>query len=348
MARSPIFSGAKAGRGRTRLHRQVLLGITVILLISLWLAGHLVGVSAASLLTLTISGIMLGGILALGSIGLTLVYGVLKFPNFAHGALMTIGAYSAYSAAQFLPRGRALSPFSFGAEFPAAIVIAIPAVAVTAVIMDRLLFRPLRRNKASLILAAMASLAGMLFLHSVVYLIWGADFHFFYSGRPNPALHLPFGARVQADQILILTLSVVLIALVYGMLTLTRTGKAIRATADNPDLAQIRGINTERVITWTWIIGGSLAAIGGVMYGLTSQLRPEMGYFLLLPLFAATIMGGIGSPAGALAGSLIIGVTQELSAAFLDPTYGPAIAFVLMIAVLVVCPQGLFGKKGGG
>jgi branched-chain amino acid transport system permease protein/neutral amino acid transport system permease protein len=123
-------------------------------------------------------------------------------------------------------------------------------------------------------------------------------------------------------------------------------GKAMRATANNPDLAQVRGINTERVIAWTWILGASLAAAGGVMYGLASQLRPEMGFWLLLPMFAAAIVGGLGSPIGAIAGAVIIGVAQQVSSSFLNPAYGPGVAFILLVIVLVLQPQGLFGQGG--
>jgi branched-chain amino acid transport system permease protein/neutral amino acid transport system permease protein len=192
----------------------------------------------------------------------------------------------------------------------------------------------------------MASLAGTFFLRSVIYLIWGSDFHFFYPGRPNPALHLPLGIRVQADQIFVFVLAIILVGCVYVLLEHSRMGKAMRATANNPDLAQVRGINTERVIAWTWAIGGALAAAGGVMYGLASQLRPEMGFFLLLPIFAAAILGGVGSPVGALVGAVIIGIAEQLSSAFLNPAYGPAVAFVLMIVVLIMRPQGLFGESG--
>jgi branched-chain amino acid transport system permease protein/neutral amino acid transport system permease protein len=122
-------------------------------------------------------------------------------------------------------------------------------------------------------------------------------------------------------------------------------GKAMRATANNPELAQVRGINTERVIAWTWIMSGALAAAGGVMYGLASQLRPEMGFWLLLPMFAAVIMGTIGNPRGALVGAIIIGVAQQVSTAFLNPAYGPAVAFVLMVLTLLIRPQGLFGGE---
>jgi len=192
----------------------------------------------------------------------------------------------------------------------------------------------------------MASLAATFFLQSVIYLIWGSDFRFYYPGRANPALQMPLGIRIQADQIFVFVLALILVALTWLLLEKSKMGKAMRATANNPDLAQVRGINTERVIAWTWIIGGGLAAAGGVMYGLASQLRPEMGFFLLLPIFAAAIMGGVGSPMGALVGAIIIGVAQQVSSAFLNPAYGPAVAFVLMILVLVVQPQGLFGQSG--
>src|SRR3546814_10518528 len=107
----------------------------------------------------------------------------------------------------------------------------------------------------------------------------------------------------------------------------------MRATANNPELAQVRGINTERVIAWTWVLCGAIAAAGGVMYALASQLRPEMGFWLLLPMFAAVIMGGVGNPTGALVGAIIIGVAQQVSAPFLNPAYGPAVAFVLTVEI---------------
>src|SRR3546814_657553 len=122
----------------------------------------------------------------------------------------------------------------------------------------------------------------------------------------------------------------------------------MRATANNPELAQVRGINTERVIAWTWVLGGAIAAAGGVMYALASQLRPEMGFWLLLPMFAAVIMGGVGNPIGALGGAIIIGVDQQVSASFLTPAYGPAVAFGVVGVVRVLRPQGLFGTAGGG
>jgi branched-chain amino acid transport system permease protein/neutral amino acid transport system permease protein len=153
--------------------------------------------------------------------------------------------------------------------------------------------------------------------------------------------------RVQADQFFNLGLALVLAYLIHLLLTRTRMGKAMRATADNPDLAQVRGIDTERVIGWTWFIGGGLAAAGGVTFGLASQLRPEMGFIILLPVFASVILGGIGNPYGALVGSIIIGVAWQLTAAVTNPSYGPGVAFGIMVLMLMIRPQGLFGRSGG-
>ncbi len=327
--------------------RATLVLVVVAILALLWVVGHAREVSTEQLLSLTVWGIMLGGIIALGSIGLTLVYGVLKFPNFSHGALVTLGAYFVFAIMPLLPQGAPLGPFSFGWEFLASMVIAMPLVGLAAVAVDRALYRRLRIGKSHLVLFAMASLGMEFFLRSVVYLVWGSDFYFYYYGRANPALQLPFGMRVQADQFFILGLALFLVVLIYLLLEKTKMGKAMRATADNPELAQVRGINTERVIAWTWMIGGALAAAGGAMYGLSSQLRPEMGFWLLLPMFAAVIMGGIGNPYGALAGALIIGVAQQVSTAFLNPAYGPGVAFALMVLTLIIRPQGLFGRAGG-
>ncbi|HET8790832.1 MAG TPA: branched-chain amino acid ABC transporter permease [Modicisalibacter sp.] len=321
--------------------------LVVAIFFAMWLLGGAQPVATEQLLTLAVWGVMLGGVLALGSIGLTLIYGVLKFPNFSHGALVAIGAYTAFAVMAVLPEGPRLGPFSFGWEFLAALVVAMPVVGLVALAVDRVIFRRLRNQNAALVLFAMASLGMAFFLRSGIYMIWGPDFHFFYQGRPNPALNLPFNVRVQADQLFILGLALTLVLLVYLLLTKTRMGKAMRATADNPQLAQVRGVDTERVIAWTWVLSGALAAAGGAMYGLTSQLRPEMGFWLLLPMFAGTIMGGIGSPLGALVGAMIIGIVTQMSAAFLNPAYGPAIAFILMIVMLILRPQGLFGKPGG-
>ena len=327
---------------QTRTALAALIALFFVVLIA---AGVVQGADAARILSLAVWGVMLGGVIGLGGIGLTLVYGVLKFPNFSHGALTTLGAYIAFSTVAYLPKSEPIGPFSFGWELVAGLLIAMPLVGLVAIGVDRVMYRRLRFQGSSLVLFAMASLAMAFFLRSVIYLIWGSDFRFYYEGRSNPALDLPLGLRVQADQIFILVLAFALVTLVYLLLEKTKMGKAMRATANNPELAQVRGINTEKVIAYTWMLSGALAAAGGVMYGLASQLRPEMGFWLLLPMFAAVIMGSIGNPRGALAGAIIIGTAHQISSAAINPSYGPGIAFVLLVLTLMIRPQGLFGER---
>ncbi|MGH6990869.1 MAG: branched-chain amino acid ABC transporter permease [Stellaceae bacterium] len=334
-------------RLRTALRSRKGLIVELIgLLVLFWFLGFANGNSFGDLLSLTIWGVMLGGVLALGTIGLTLAYGVLQFPNFAQGALLTLGAYVTFSLMRLFPWSGALPPFSFGWNFLIGLAISMPIVGVIALACDFVLFRPLRRLKASILLVTMASLAVAFFLRAVIYLGWGADFENYYVGRKNPILSLPFGIRLQGDQLFVLALAAFLVFLVYLLLERTKMGKAMRATANNPELAQVRGINTERIIAWTWILSGAMAAAGGAMLGLASQLRPEMGWDLVLPMFAAAILGSIGSPAGALVGAIIVGIAEQLSAGFINPAYGLGIAFLIMIVVLIVRPEGLFAQAG--
>jgi branched-chain amino acid transport system permease protein len=327
--------------------RTALIALLALLLLALgWLAASQ-GVTGQRLLSLAVRGVLLGGILALGAIGLTLIFGVLRIPNFAHGDLMTWGAYLALFGLTLLPAGQPLAPFSFGAELLLLLVLVMPLVGLTGYLLDRLVFRRLRARRAPSVILAMAALGGAFLLRSVIYLGWGADFRNFYTGRPRPAVELFAGIRVRPDQLFILGLALLLIFLVYLLLERTKMGKAMRATADNADLARISGIDTESVIRWTWLIGGGLAGAGGVMFALDTQLRPEMGWWLMLPLFSSVILGTIGHAYGALLGALVIGVVWQMSTAFLNPAYGPGVAFVVLILVLLFRPQGIFGKPGG-
>lgn len=336
--------GDRARRKLSAIIRPTAIVLFVVLLIALWWDPS--QITAVRLLALTLRGIMLGSIIAVSAIGLTLIYGVVKFPNFSHGDLMTAGAYVGLAALSILPQTTQIGSFTFGWEFLVVLLISMPLVGVVAAASDLLVYRPLRNRSAGLVLLAMASLGMAFFVRSLVYLIWGADFHFYYTGRLTPALELFLGIRVPPDQFFILGLSVVLIALVYLLLERTKMGKAMRATADNMELARVSGINTDRVILWTWLIGGALAAVGGVLYGLNAQLRPTMGFFFLIPIFAAVIMGSIGNPYGALVGGLIIGIIWMVSTAFVSSAYGPGVAFLVMILMLLVRPQGIFGKPG--
>jgi branched-chain amino acid transport system permease protein/neutral amino acid transport system permease protein len=310
-------------------------------------------------------GVVTGSVFALGAIGLTLIYGVLKFAHFAHGDSMMLAAYLAFFAltgvmvgertdTQVLPWSLSDLPgatepilnFSFGYGLLIAMAIAAAVMVAVFILLDRLIYRPLRRRGSSIVTFAIASLGVAIAMRSLILILW-ASFPRFYVSGIRPTTDLPFGVRIVTDQIFIFAASLVLAALVYLLLFRTRLGKAMRATADNPELALASGISTDRVIIWTWVVGGVSVGIAGVMLALQAQLKPELGFILLLPLFAATILGGIGSPQGAFVGGMIVGITEEVAVTlgFLSPGYKFSVAFVILILILLLRPQGLFGAK---
>ncbi len=297
---------------------------------------------------LFVYGIVLGSIISLGAIGLTLIYGILRFANFAHGDLMTAGAY----VALFMVTGpfswlgipdHTFGALSFGWRMLLALPFSMVAVGGLGLLFDRIVFRKLRLKGSGVVILAMASLGASFIIRMLVLILWGADYRFYRPGLLRPALELPLGVKIRPDQILILLMVIFLVSVLHLFLQKTKMGKAMRATADNMDLARISGIDTERVIIWTWMIGGALAAAGGILYGIDVQLHAGMGWNFLLPLFAAAILGTIGNMYGALVGGLVIGVAQQVSTAFLLPTYKPAVAFMIMILILIIRPQGIFG-----
>jgi branched-chain amino acid transport system permease protein/neutral amino acid transport system permease protein len=173
-------------------------------------------------------------------------------------------------------------------------------------------------------------------------MIWGPDPRFYFPGI-HRAQHYPFDIVLKTDQIFIFAMALAMAGLVYLILYRTKLGKAMRAVADNADLALVSGINADRVIVWTWVIGGSLMATAGALLALQAVLKPDLGFNLLLPLFAATILGGIGKPQGAFVGAMVVAVTQEVSVEFFSPTYKPRVAFVILVLILLLRPRGLFG-----
>jgi branched-chain amino acid transport system permease protein/neutral amino acid transport system permease protein len=299
------------------------------------------------MIELTGYGIVLGSIIALGAIGLTLIYGIARFGNFAHGDLMTLGAYIALFLTGWLfptlgMSDSTIGSLSFGWPMLLSFIPIMLIVGGVAVLIDRLVYRRLRNLRVGPVMLAISALAMAFVLRSLIYIGWGPDFHFYTSGL-RPMLELPFGLKLRPDQIFIIILSWVMVTLLYVFLQFTKMGKALRAMADNRDLARVSGIPTERMTTYAWIIGGGMAAAAGILLGIDSQVRPEMGWQLLLPLFAAVILGSIGNPYGALVGALIIGIAQQVSTYWLLPAYKPAVAFVIMIVILLVRPKGIFG-----
>lgn len=280
------------------------------------------------MLQLLANGIVFGSIIALGAIGLTLVYGILKFANFAHGDTMSLGAYLA------------LLFYGMQLPFPIAVGLAVIISVVVALLIDRYLYQRFRSTGPIILLIASVGVA--LFLRNIILLFWGPDLTYYSRALQISRPILP-GIRLNNTDISVLIITAVLIVLVHLFLKKTKIGKAMRAVSDNMDLAEVAGIDTQRIIIWTWTVGTTLAVIGGIMLGMENGLRPTMGWELLLPLFAAAILGGIGQPYGAMVGGLVIGIAQEVSTGFISTAYKPAVAFVIMILVLLIRPQGIFG-----
>ena len=292
-------------------------------------------------------GVLAGAMIGLGAIGVTLTYSILRFSNFAHGEFISWGAYAALLAAGAIgalaPAAAApLGPFSFGASLVGALVIAMALTAALALALDFILFRYLRASAS--ITIVMASFGASMALRALLEFLFTSRPAYF-SRDLQIAMPIVLGVRVTPDQIALLVMTAVLMLGVHMLLTRTQTGRAMRAVSENPALARLAGIDAAQVIRITWALGGALACAAGVMLGLLVQIRPYRGFDLLLPLFAAAILGGIGSVPGALAGALIVGVAEAAAVELIGAQWRAAVAFLLLIAVLLVKPAGLFGSK---
>jgi len=189
-----------------------------------------------------------------------------------------------------------------------------------------------------------AAFGAALVMRNVVVLIWGHGSHY-YTRELQMSVELLPGVRMLPDQIFILALALVVVVCLHGFLTYSRTGMAMRAMAESPALAQVCGIEVEGVVRLTWIISGALAAFAGVFIGLTPQIHPEIGFNVLLSLFAAAILGGTGSLPGAVVGGFLVGLAENLSLLVISPGYKGAMPFLLLLLILIVRPQGIFGER---
>ncbi|MFC6861927.1 branched-chain amino acid ABC transporter permease [Halomicroarcula sp. GCM10025817] len=315
-------------------------------------------------LDLLASGLVFSSIIVLGSIGLSLIYSIANFANFAHGDTMTVGAYAA-----FVTFG-AVGGLGFGIlglplGFFVALLVGIVAAAVVAVVTEKIVYDGMNAGSIELLITSI----GIAFIYrAIIQMGFGADFTRFdvQTLRPIEAL-LPYGVRVTLHDVAIVVSAIILVGSLHALLQYTDLGRKMRAMADNPDLARVSGIRTDRVKLWTWIIGAGLAGSGGVFLGLYNQLSPRMGFNLLLLIFAAVILGGIGSVYGAMLGGFLIGVINQLTPVLSDIRfltemgamlplvpdsfgivigieYANAIAFVIMVAVLLVRPNGIAGE----
>ena len=289
-------------------------------------------------------GILTGAIIALGAIGVSFTLQIMRFANFAHSEMLTWGAYLALVFVAFAGPGTPTGPLSFGWQLLAAAAGAAVLTGLIAWAVDALVFRRLRRSGALPLTMVFAAFGTALILRHLVVLIWGHDSHY-YTRELQFAIEVLPGVRMLPDQIFILLLALAVVAGLHIFLTYSRTGMAMRAMAESPALAQVCGIEVEAVVRTTWIISGALAALAGVFTGLTPQLHPEIGFNLLLALFAAAILGGTGSLAGAVVGGLLVGLAENLALLVISPGYKAAMPFLLLLAILVLRPQGLFAPK---
>ncbi len=295
-------------------------------------------------------GLVLGSIIGLGAIGVTLTYAILRFANFAHGEFLTFGAYMALLALSFFQpfSDRTFGPLSFGWPLLAAMAVAMLATALLALVLDRLLFARLGRAGTTITLV-IASFGAALALRNLLFFGFGGVPEYYSRDIQIAVALLPRsvlgGVRVTPDQLAVLGLALALVVAMHLFLTRTTLGRAMRAVAHNPQLATVTGIDVQAVVRWTWIAGAALAAVAGVFAGLTVQIRPTLGFDLLLPLFAAAILGGIGSLYGAVLGGLIVGVAESLAVPLVGAEYRAAVAFLLLILILLVRPTGLFGGR---
>ena len=292
-------------------------------------------------------GLLTGAIISLGAIGLTLTMGILRFANFAHAELMTFGAYMALGVLAVLGLPTApLGPLTFGWPLMLATLIAAALTVALALAIDRLVFRPLRGRVGHLALV-FASFGVALLVRNVIHLMFGGRATY-YTNELQMAIRITKGLRIMPDQIFVFLTAILLAAAVYLFLQKTRLGLAMRSVSENPALASVCGIRLDRVVLWTWVVGGSLAAVAGVLYGVTVQLRPELGFHLILPLFAAAILGGVGNVVGAAVGGLLIGLIESLSVLVVPAGYKLAIPFLVLLVVLYLRPSGLFRGTSGG
>jgi branched-chain amino acid transport system permease protein len=288
-------------------------------------------------------GVLSGAIIALGAIGVALSLSILRFANFAHGELLTVGAYMALLCVAFIGVGEPIGELSFGWGLVVAVIPAGVLTAALALLTDRLIYRRLRRRNAARLTLIFASFGVSLILRNAIHLAFSGEPEYF--TRELTIAVRVLGVRVMPDQFVVLGASFVIVAALHLFLKYATLGLTMRATAESPELARVNGIDVDRVVAWTWALAAALAAMAGVFLGLTVQLRPEMGFNVLLSLFAAAILGGAGSMIGAVVGGILVGVAENLSVMVISSGYRQAVPFVLLVAMLYFRPHGLFGER---
>jgi branched-chain amino acid transport system permease protein len=277
-----------------------------------------------------VPGLLLGSIYAVGAIGITMVFGILRFAHLAHGDTATLGAFLALAVIA-----------TFGVDPWVALPIAMILTGAIAVGIDRTFYEYLRERPR--ILTVMASLGVALMVRSVVQVVWGTDPQTYQRGIVRPDVF--FGILLRPRELYTFASVIVIVTLLATFLRFSKWGKAMRAMSDNPDLARLSGVDNRHVTMLTWSIVGALTAASGFMLAVNTELTSMMGWHLLLPMFAAAILGGVGRVEGAVLGGLIVGMVEELSVLVMPSQYKAATAFAILLIILLVRPRGLLNGK---
>jgi neutral amino acid transport system permease protein len=278
-----------------------------------------------------LNGLSLGAIYALGAVGLTLVYGILKLVNFAHGDFLTFGAYMAY-----------LVNVTWELPLIFAIAFAIATTALLGVALEKAMWGPMRTRGAGMLQLLLMAIGLAFVIRYGIQFVWGTELRQLDVNRTDTVEFL--GLSIGRTQLIVILVGVGTLVLTGLMLRFTLLGKRMRALSDDLDLAETSGINTSRVVLWTWVFAAGLAGLAGVFAAAITQLQPEMGFELLLPIFAAVVLGGIGNPFGALTAGILLGVVIEWSTFIVTPGLKLAVGFVILILVLIVRPEGILGR----
>ena len=277
-------------------------------------------------------GLTSGSIYAIAAVGLTLVYGILRLTNFAHGDLMTFGAYMAYTVTVM-----------WNGHFILGLLAATVLTALLGLGTELAIWRPLRLRGSGVLQLMLVSIGLSLVIRYGLQFFYGADLRRL--DVDVTSTNVIGGIRISDQQILIFVLAAIVLGLVGLLLAKTLIGASMRALSDNIVLAESTGIDTRRVISQTWLLAGGLAGFGGVLAAIFINVNPEVGWNLLLTVFAAVIVGGIGNPYGALIGGYVIGLAQELSTLVIPAQYKLLVGFVILVLVLLIRPQGIMGRR---
>lgn len=278
-----------------------------------------------------LNGVMLGSTYALMALGLTLIYGILNIPNFAHGHLYMFGAYIAFFLMTVC-----------GVSYWLATVISIIALAIVGLVVERLVYHPLRSTPH--VNSFIAAVGLLIFLESLALILWGGQYRHMPPVPLEQVLSIG-GVTITAQRLLVIGSTILLIVLLQLLIKKTTIGSTIEAVAQDREGALLMGINVGRVTSLTFAIGTALAAAAAVLYCPLSLLSPGMGGVLVVKAFAIIILGGLGSIPGAIAGGFILGPVESFGGAYVSTAFKDVFAFALLIIILIAKPSGLFGEK---